>query len=306
MYAAYAAVINTTLYITGGWCPNSFRNMYNVYKYELYKNQWSVLPHLKQYLGIPVNIDNQLTVIGGRHSATHKATALVTTFSNSKWKNTYPNLCVARLHPAVVLYHQYVIVAGGKGDDEIVIDNIEVFDTTIRLCHWRIVNIHLPNPMYNMSATICGDSFTMVGYSDGTDNKHHNGTFLIPIDELISEQQQTQQSLTSSADKHNTKWHTLGNTPYWGTTLVPNTLSPVTMGGHNEQGYTTNDITTYDDASKEWKKIASLPINCAYPIVAVINDCIVVMGGASDTKTTEAANPAALSDVNVGQLILCE
>ena len=185
MYAAYAAAINTTLYITGGWCPSSARNMYNVYKYDLYKNQWSALPHLKQYLGIPVNINNQLTVIGGRHSTTHKPSALVTTFTNTKWKNTYPNLSVARLHPAVVLYHQYVIVADGKGDDEIVIGNIEVLDTTIRLCHWRVVNTHLPNPMYNISATVCGDSFTIVGYSDGADNKHHNGTFVIPIDELI-------------------------------------------------------------------------------------------------------------------------
>ena len=66
MYEASATVINSTLYITGGWCPNDTRNIYNVYKYELDKNQWSVLPPLQQYYGVPVNVNDQLTIISGK------------------------------------------------------------------------------------------------------------------------------------------------------------------------------------------------------------------------------------------------
>ena len=229
MYAAYATVINTTLYISGGNCPNDTRNIYNVYKYELDKNQWSVLPPLQQYYGIPVNIDNQLTVIGGRHSTTHKPTTQATTFTNNRWNNdTYPNLSVARVLPAVVPYHQYVIVAGGLGDDETAVDTIEMVDVT--KCHWMIVNTHLPQPMCRISATVCADSFTIVGYN-GADKMSYNGTFTIPIDEIISQQQQTQQSLTSSTGKDNTKWHRLATAPYWKTALVPNTSPPVIIGG---------------------------------------------------------------------------
>ena len=304
MWGAYATVINTTLYITGGWCPNDIRNVYNVYKYELDKNQWSVLPPLQQYRGISVNTDNQLTVIGGRHSTTHKPTTQVTTFTNNRWNNdTYPNLSVARSSPALVPYHQYVIVAGGKGDDETALDTIEVLN--VSSCHWMIVNTHLPQPMCRISVTVCADSFTIVGY-DGADKKGYSGTFTIPIDQIISQQQQTQQSLTSSADKDNTKWHRLADAPYCATTLVPNTSSPVIIGGEDEQGNTVNDITIYDDTNNRWKKIASLPINCARTTVAVINDCIIVMGGASDAKTTETINATSLSDVNVGQLVLCD
>ena len=304
MYAAYATVINNTLYIAGGGCPNNTRNIYNVYKYELDKNQWSVLPPLQQYYGIPVNTDNQLTVIGGKHSTTRKPTTQVTTFANNRWNNdTYPNLSVARVLPAVVPYHQYVIVAGGLGDDETAVDTIEMLDVTKR--HWMIVNTHLPQPMCMISATVCADSFTIVGYI-GADDMRYTGTFIIPIDQIISQQQQTQQSLTSSTDKDNTKWHTLANAPYWKTALVPNTSPPVIIGGHDEQFNTVNDIIIYDDINNRWKKIASLPINCAYTTVAVINDCIVVMGGASDTKTNETCHATALSDVNVGQLVLCD
>ena len=302
MYAAYATVINTTLYITGGQCPSDTRNNYNVYKYDLDKNQWSVLPPLQQYYGIPVNTDNQLTVIGGKHSTTHKPTAQVTTFTDNKWTNTYPNLSVARWLPAVVPYHQYVIVAGGKGDDETVVDTIEVLDIT--MSHWMIVNTHLPEPMYEISATICADSLTIVGYGVA-DKLRYRETFIIPIDEIISQQQQTQQSLTSSTDKDNIKWHRLASAPYWRTALVPNTLPPVIIGG-SIQGNTVSDITMYDDTKNCWKKIASLPINCAWTTVVVINDCIIIMGGASNTKTNESCNATALSDVNVGQLVLCD
>ena len=302
MWGAIATVINTTLYITGGACPNDSRNTYNVYKYQLDKNQWSVLPPLQQYYGIPVNTDNQLTVIGGKHSTTHKPTAQVTTFTDNKWTNTYPNLSVARAHPAVVPYHQYVIVAGGLCDDGTAVDTIEVLHITVS--HWMIVNTHLSLPMYDISATICADSFTIVGYT-GADKKRYRETFTIPIDEIISQQQQIQQSLTSSTDKDNTKWHTLADAPYWKTALVPNT-SPLVIIGGSKQGNTVNDITIYDDTKNRWKKIASLPINCARTTVAVINDCIIVMGGVSDTKTTETCNATALSDVNVGQLVLCD
>ena len=303
MWGAHATVINTTLYITGGVCPNDTRNKYIVHKYHLDKNQWSVLPPLQQYFGIPVNTDNQLTVIGSKHSTTHKPTAQVTTFTDNKWTNTYPNLSVARSEPAVVPYHQYVIVAGGLCDDETAVDTIEVLDVT--MSHWMIVNTLLPKPMYQISATICADSFTIVGYS-GTDKKRYRETFIIPIDEIISQQQQTQQSLTSSTDKGNTKWHKLANAPYWKTALVPNTSPPVIIGGSDRQGNTVNDITIYDDTKNRWKKIASLPINCAWTTVAVINDCIIVMGGASDTKNQQTCNATALSDVNVGQLVLCD
>ena len=300
MYGAYAAVINSTLYISGGWCPNDTSKIYDVYKYNSNKNQWSVLPPLQQYCGIPVSISNQLTIISGRCSTPpYKPTNLVTTYDGKSWNNTYPNLSVARLVPAVVPYHQYVIVAGGEGDGDNVLDSIEVFDITKSHDHWMIVNTHLPQPMYAISATICGDSFTIVGYT-GTDNKRYREAFTIPIEGIFSLSQQSHS--LSSTDKDNTKWHKLAHAPYWKTTLVPNTSPPVIIGG-SKQDITVNDITIYDDASNKWNNISSLPINCALTTVAVINQSIIVMGGCTDAKSNETRNATALNDVNVGQLV---
>ena len=303
MWGAYATVINSTLYITGGWCPNDNRNNFNVYKYEFDKDQWSVLPPLKQYYGVPVSINDQLTIISGRSSTPpHKAINWVVTFIDNIWENIYPNLSVARVMPAVVPYHQYVIVAGGLIDDGNILDSIEVFNITTS--HWIIINAHLPQPMFRIFATMCADSIIIVGYANA-DNNRSNGTYMIAVDDIISKHQQTQQSLTSSTDNDNTQWHELADAPYWKTALVPNTSLPVIIGG-NKQGNTVNDITIYDDISNEWKKISTIPINCAYTTVAVINQSIIILGGSSDAKNNDTRDATALNDVNIGQLVLCD
>ena len=204
MWGAYATVIHSTLYIAGGWCPYNTRDSDNVYKYEFDKDQWSVLPPLQQYYGVPVSINDQLTIISGRSSTPpYKAINWVVTFIDNRWENIYPNLSVARSLPAVVPYHQYVIVAGGEGDDDNVLDSIEVFNITTS--HWIIINTHLPKPMYCISATMCADSIIIVGYG-GANYNHYSGTFMIAVDDIISKHQQTQQSLTSSTDNDNTQW----------------------------------------------------------------------------------------------------
>ena len=298
MWSAYATVINTTLYIGGGWCPHDTRSIYNVYKFEMDKNQWSILPPLQQYNGIPVNINNHLIVISGRHCAPpNKVTNLVATYSDNNWISKYPNLLVGRLYPAVVPYCQYVIVAGGLAEDGSALSSIEIFDNT--KFYWMIIQIHLPKPMYRISATTCGNSFTIVGYGN-IDHNHSNKVFIIPVDEIVSNQK-NQLPL-----KKETKWQQLTRAPFRKTTLVPNISPPIIIGGSDDQHNAVNDIAMYDDKIKNWKKISSLPIKCAWTTVAVINQTIFVMGGAGDTKTNETRNVTAHGDVNVAHLVLCD
>lgn len=299
MYGAYATVINLTLYVCGGWCPKESSNIYNVYKYESDKDQWSVLPRLEQYYGIPVNINDQITIVGGKHTTTKKPTNLVVTFCDKKWNDIYPDLSVARVEPAVLPCHHCVIVAGGKSDNNALLDSIEVLD--IAKSHWVLVSTHLPQPMYNISATMCDDSFTIVGYCYKGGGRSRNA-FTIHIDEIVSQEE----SVSSSVDENSSKWHKLSDAPYWFTVVVPNTSPPILIGGSDEQRNTVNDVTLYDNASNNWKKISSLPISCAFTTVGVINQSILVMGGASDAKTSKSYDASVLTDVHAGQLVLCK
>lgn len=301
MYGALGTVIHSTLYVCGGCCPKDSMGKYNVYKYELDNDHWNILPHLQHYYGIPVNINDQVTIIGGKHSTTKKPTKLVTTYNGNAWSNTYPNLLVARSEPAAVPYSHYIIVAGGEGDNNKLLDSIEVFD--IPKSQWMVVNTCLPEPMYNISTTICSDSFTIVGYTYEGDDRSTN-SYIIPVHEILPQQQQ--QSLTTSTEKENSKWDKLANAPYWFSTLIPNISPPTVIGGSNNDNNTVNDIDVYDDATKSWKKLASVPINCCFTTVAVLNQSIIVMGGSTDVNTQEKCDATALSDVYIGQLTMLD
>jgi len=98
------------MYIGGGDCPDEDK-MDNVYAYHLEEDRWDSLPQLQQYLGVPVNITDKLTIIGGRDSTPpYKVTSKVTTFSENSWRNDiFPNLLIARVEPAVVPHQSYII-----------------------------------------------------------------------------------------------------------------------------------------------------------------------------------------------------
>ena len=297
MRFGHATVINDTLYIGGGYCPSANDN-YFMFSYKLIDNQWKKLPGLPQCYGVPTNIDNQLSYIGGRDYSTGRSTNKVITLQDDHWTTVYPNMIEARERHAVLSYQQYTIVAGGEGEDDSTLNTIEVFNY-----QWTIVATHLPRPMRNISATTCNQSFIITGYT-GADGYRNSGTFIITMDSLVGTEQQ--HSLTSSTSEDDNKWSQLCSTPYWHTAIVPNTSPPVIIGGHDGQFKAVNNISLYDDSSNSWRTVSSLPISCAGATVATINNTIIVAGGCTDVSTMETANATTLTSVVLGQLELCD
>ena len=145
-------------------------------------------------------------------------------------------------------------MAGGR-DDDAVLDTIEVLE--LKTLQWRIVNTHLPEPLWCSSATMCSGQLVIVGFGNA-DNKRSNRTFLIDINKII-----TQPQHTSSTGEDN-KWSRLADALYFNTALIPSSSPPVIIGG-SKQDNTSNDITLYDDVTKSWRKVSSISINCGWP-----------------------------------------
>ena len=261
MRCAHATVINDILYIGGGLCTTA-NDEYYIFSYKLTDDQWKRLPILPYCSGVPTNICNSITFIGGYDPSTNRSTNKVITLEDNKWIAKYPNMIVARYYHAAVRYQHYVIVAGGMGEDGLTLETIEVFNCNNH--QWTIVSIHLPHPVKFINATTSSQSFIIAGY-DGADNNSYSGTFIITLDSLIEHQQ----SPTSSTSEDDNKWSQLCHTPCWNTTIVPNTCPPVIIGG-SKQGKTVNNISLYDDSSDSWRTVGSLPFNVAGATVIIL------------------------------------
>ena len=300
MRRAYVTVINDTLYIGGGVCT-TVNDDYLMFSYKLIDDQWRMLPILPQCRGVPTNINNDISYIGGHDRSTGRSTNKVITLLNNQWTIQYPNMTTSRCNHAAVTYEHYTIVAGGVGEDGSTLDTIEVFNCNNY--QWTILSTPLPQPMKFINATTCNQSFIIAGY-DGADGSSYNGTFIITMGSLVGTEQED--SLTSSTSEHDNKWSQLCSTPYWDTTIVPNTTPPVIIGGSDQQGKVVNNISLYDDSSNSWRTVSSLPISCAWATVATINNIMIVAGGSTDRSTREAINAATLTSVVLGQLELCD
>ena len=299
MRLAKATVINDTLYIGGGVCTTA-NDDYFMFSYKLIDDQWMRLPLLPQCFGVPTNINNELCYTGGRDYSTSRATNKVITLQGDHWVTQYASMITARGCHAVVTYQHYTIVAGGYGEDGSTLDTIEVFNCNNN--QWTMLSTRLPKPMRNINATTCNQSFIIAGYT-GADGNDNSGTFIISMDSLVGADQQ---SLTSSTSEDDNKWSELFHTPYWNTAIVPNTSTPVIIGGHDNQGKAVNNISLYDDSSNSWRTVSSLPISCTQATVATINDVIIVAGGCTDNSNIETANATSLTSVVLGQLELCD
>ena len=297
MRYAHATVINDTLYIGGGVCPTANHD-YFMFSYKLTDDQWRTLPVLPQCYGVPTSINDQLLYIGGMDYSTSRSTNKVITLTGDQWRSHFPNMIEARWGHAVVSYQHYTIVTGGVGEDGSTLNTIEVFNNH----QWTMVSTHLPQPMRAISATTCNQSFIITGY-DGADGGRYSGVFITTIDNLVGTEQQ--KSLTSSTSEDDNKWSELYHTPYWDTTIVPNTSPPVIIGG-SKQGKTVNNISLYDDSSNSWRTVSSLPISCAMATVTTINNTIIVAGGCTDASNRETANATSLTSVVLGQLEMCD
>ena len=214
-------------------------------------------------------------MIGGVDNITAtEATNKVSTFINNNWTQQFPHMLQKRFRPGVATYSDYVIVAGGIRDINIVNDDIELLYYK-QSPHWIRTNINLPEPMAFISLTIADDLLYIAGYAT-SDKKRSNKAHKIAADTSVAQPPTSSQTV---------QWTTIPSTPYYRTATIYNSYPPVIIGGDDLQGVPTADVAMLKQL---WSKVASLssprfgvsvvPINC---------DSILVIGGTTGGNTIE-------------------
>ena len=298
MYYAHATSDDASVYISGGVSPDK-DTVQQVYQYVLKENKWNVLPVPQQYYGIPQVVNGILMLFGGRDVTSGKVTNRVSTFhsDDGQWHSDFPDMLVPRTRPAVVTHLNDVIVAGGKGEDTtVVLDDIEVLNITKR--QWQKLPIHLPKPMWGISATASKQYFHIVGYN-GADNHCYNDAYTIAL-EHVSYKSASAASADQGLVKTQNLWVSLPDAPLWYSALVPTSSPPVILGGEDKNGEVVAVVTIYEQANQLWRQVdpVKLPWALAYATVAQAGkNAIIVIGGCTNTKTTNDASSASLSTV---------
>ena len=258
MFRGSAVAEQNTVYCIS-WRSNT------VYCYEVNKDEWqkhSECPHGNTGLAI---IRGVLTAIGGwgRSGKTNK----LLSWKNQVWEEVFPPMSTARCRHAVVGYSGYVIAAGGAGDET----SVELFD--ISCSTWSTV-ASLPQPLTDITATVCGDRLYVMG--------HYGETYYTSISNF--KEASTQPSHLQPT------WLPLPDAPAWRSTLSTMCGAVVAVGG--VRGATaTSDI--HQVHSGEWVKIGCMDTARYWPIVAAL-PTMVVVGGLSPPSPLTAVELAVL------------
>ena len=238
-----AIVIARNVYICGGVCLDVASSRV-VQVYDLDKATWTKLPPAPQYDSQAVAINNQLVLLGGRKASSNTISNMVSTWTGQGWQQDIPAMPTKRLLPGVTTYGTYVIVAGGKAEEnQTLLNSIDVLNTTTQ--QWSTpANLQLPRPMFNMQITVSATHICVASAGITCDATTNTSTTSKSVWQLPVS------TLTKGEDHSPHDWEEIAPTSYYRSALLQDTAHPLAVGGHVSSKATSN-IAVYDPRSNK-------------------------------------------------------
>ena len=257
---ATAIVIGRNVYVCGGLCLNGgacpiATLACTVQTYNIDKATWIQLPPAPQYHSEAAAINNELVLIAGREASSLTVTNMVSSWSGQGWEQNIPALPTKRLGPSVMTYGTYMIVAGGRAEDNpTLLSSIDVLDTTTR--QWQTpANLQLPRPMYVMQMTVCAAHIYVASAAiryDATTNigTDSNSVRQLPVSTFVK--------VLENEDRSPLQWAKTAPTSLYNSVLLQHTAHPLAVGGDDVSYKSTPNIAMYDPCSNKWSTVGQL------------------------------------------------
>ena len=269
-----AVTINGKVYYGGGVCDDE----YCVHCYDPPQDVWSTLPRLPvRYFGLG-EVKGELVAVGGV-DLSRSASNMAHVFNKGRnWKRTIPPMPTARDSPAVVSLPTHLVVAGGMGSSGYT-DNVEVYN--ISTSQWSETD-RLPNACCSQRGIVYNNTVYLMGGSDGN---NRNKVYAAQVDKLISADRQDD----GSADKADSVWNTISNTPSHVPSPVTISDTLFTVGGDDsEDGVTDQRIYAYSSSIDSWLYVGDLPSPIAHAATVSLSpsECLMIGGYNNGRQST--------------------
>jgi len=273
---------------------DSYVHSHEVFAYNSEKDEWSKLPNCPQRnFGLAV-INNHLTAVGGT-SQSGGCTDHLISFNEStdKWEKIFPPMPTKRLLPTVISTQKYLITAGGEqGENNF--STVELMD--MNTLEWYTA-ARLPEPVDNMSATICGGRLYLLGGLDNNGRPTH-AVFTCTIDSLVSSCHPSSQ--TPSHTSETSVWKRVTDVPLRGSTCTTLNGRVLAIGGYDSDGAVSAAVHMYDAKSDKWHLMGHMPTARSNCLVVALHNRIITVGGNTAFVAVEVSTGRLCSIVELG------
>ena len=184
------------------------------------------------------------------------------------WNYKYfPPMSKPRKQPAVTrCMKQYLVVAGGQGDDGEPLSLVEVLNTESKV--WSQVT-SLPEPVRSLTTALCGNQLYFLGGFDR--NSSSRSVFLCPVESIKEVCHSSRKKLV---------WQKACDTPLFRSSCVVYNDELFAVGGRTSTYRPSSDIYCYNSDLDSWNLVdQQLPTARSLPITVTAKNKLVVIGG---------------------------
>ena len=291
MHGEVAAVNGSVAYFR----PGDVRE-HSVLIYDSTNNDWSELPWCPNHDFSLAVVNKLVTAIGGRTTNDDYTNSLLS-LTDTKWMEQFPPMPTKRWCTAVVCSGRSLVVAGGVGEGRERLSTVEVMDTEI--LQWFTAS-SLPHPLFQATATLCGDQIYMLGGWDQS-GKYSKSVFTCSLAALLQSCQSKSKSLgarmkTLSLASGREVWHQLADTPVILSACASLRGRLLAVGGKDSDKKLTTAIHAYNTATNSWEIISHMATPRFRCLVAVLprNELMVVGGYTTRNKQTDSVEIATI------------
>ena len=275
----HCVIVEGKLYIGGGY-THSYDDDHTVWQYE--SGKWSKLKRYRYRLFNMAAVKRQLMMVGGRTSIVPwQPTSNIAVWdregASHMWTHPYPPMPTPRFSPAVAIYNQWLVVAGGRGGDyyySYYLATVEVLDTDN---HQWLSASSLPVKCGHVTTAILQDELYLIG---GTLDE----TLVANLPDIIH-------SYTSTTTK---PWRTLPAPPLEGSAAITIHRALLAVGGchGNTPSTASTAIHVYQPATNSWSKVGDLPSPRSYCVCTLLPSSELLVAGGWDSNGELTARSA--------------